>query len=103
MSDVINLTARRTLRSGDAFISEIGKRAGNEIANILAADITNLNGTELRKLRDSLISLQVMQALSVAKTRGLIAQRVKELSRDLTPEEALECAGPIRAIKFSLA
>jgi hypothetical protein len=54
MSDLIDLTVRRTLRSGAAFISQIGQRAGNEIANILAADITNLNGWELRKLRDSL-------------------------------------------------
>jgi hypothetical protein len=103
MSDVIDLTVRRTLRSGEAFISEIGLRAGNEIANILAGDITNLNGRELRKLRDCLISLQVMQALSGAETRRLIAQRVEDLGRDLTPNEALECAGPIRAIKFALA
>jgi hypothetical protein len=103
MSDVIDLTVRRTLRSGEAFLSEIGQRAGNEIANILAADVTDLNGRELRKLRDSLISLQVMQALSGAETRRLMAQRAEELGRDLTPEEAIECAGPIRAIKFSLA
>ena len=103
MSGVIDLTVRRTLRSGEAFVSEIGQRAGNEIANILAADITDLNGRELRKLRDSLISLQVMQALAAPEARELIAQKVKELGRDVTPEEAIECAGPIRAIKFSLA
>jgi hypothetical protein len=87
MSDVVDLTVRRALRSGEAFISQIGQQAGNEIANILAGDITNLNGGELRKLRDCLISLQVMQALSGTEARGLIAQKVKELGRDLTPEE----------------
>jgi hypothetical protein len=103
MSDVIDLTVRRALRSGEAFISQIGQQAGNEMANILAGDITNLNGGELRKLRDCLISLQVMQALSGAEARRLIAQKIEELGRDLTPDEALECAGPIRAIRFSLA
>jgi hypothetical protein len=103
MSDVVDLTVRRAIRSGEAFVSQIGQQVGNEIANILAADITNLKGRELRRLRDSLISLQLMQALAAPEARGLIAQKVKELGRDVTPEEAVECAGPIRAIKFSLA
>jgi hypothetical protein len=103
MSDVIDLTVRRALRSGEAFISEIGQQAGNEIANILAADITNLNGGQLRKLRDCLISLQIMAAVSDPKARTLMLQKVEELGRDITPNEALECAAPIRGIKFSLA
>jgi hypothetical protein len=103
MSQVTDLTVRRILRKGEAYISVVRQQADKEIADILTADITKLNGWELRRLRDCLISLQVMQALAGPETRGLIAQKVEELGRDLAPDEALECAGPIKAIKFSLA
>jgi hypothetical protein len=104
MSKLINLGIQRILKRQDSYFSEVRQEALDEIANILATDITKLNGQELRKLRDSLISLQRLVAVSSPEVRKRIGQKHEELGRDeLTTEELSECLGPIRTIRFSVA
>jgi len=103
MTDVINLKVWGAIRRQSAFISEVHRGAMDAIADILAADITKLNGRELRKLRDHLISLQLMAAVSSPEASRLIAQKLKELGRELTHDEVIECVGPMRGIKLTLA
>jgi hypothetical protein len=103
MSNVINLDVRRVLRRGGDFIAETGREAQQQIADILAADITKLDGGQLRKLRDNLIRFQMMVAICSPEGRRRIVQKAEELGRELTPDEAVECVEPIRAIRFSLA
>jgi len=104
MSKLINLGIQRILKRQDSYFSEVRQQALDAIASILATDITKLNGQELRKLGDSLISLQRMVAVSSPEVRKRIEQKHDELGRnELTTEELSECLGPIRTIRFSLA
>ena len=102
--ELINLGIQRILRRQEAYLSDVRQEAEDEIANMLAIDITKLNGRQLRTLRDNLISLQRIAAVSSPEGRKRIGLKHEELGRnELTPEELSECLGPIRAIRFSLA
>jgi hypothetical protein len=102
MSKPFNLSFHRILKRQESYFSEVRQEVADEIAFILTVDLTNLNGRELRKLRNNLISLQRMAAATSSKVRERIAQKHDELGRELTSEEISECLGPIRPIRFLL-
>jgi hypothetical protein len=103
MSKPINLSFHRILRRQESYFSEVRQDVADEIAFILTIDLTDLNGRELRKFRDNLITLQRMAAVTSSKVRERIARKHDELGRELTSEEISECLGPIKPIRFSLA
>jgi hypothetical protein len=57
----------------------VRQEALDEIADILAIDVTKLDGRELCKFRDSLISLQRLVAVSSPEVRRRIGQKHEEL------------------------
>ncbi len=102
MSKPINLSFHRILRRQESYFSEVRQDVADQIAFILTVDITDLNGRELRTLRDNLITLQRMAAATSPEVRERIARRHDVLGRELTSEEISECLGPIKKIRFSL-
>jgi hypothetical protein len=95
MANVSSLAAWRNFKRTDVFIEETWHKAREQLADALSADISRMNGHQLRQLRDSIIGPKLMVFISSPEGRWRIGQKVEELGRELTQEEVAELVPPV--------
>jgi len=95
VANLIDLRAVRILKRNRDFTETMRREAEDALADALSADVSRMNGRQLRQLRDGILELKQVLLVCSPEGRRRIGQKVEEMERDLTLDETMACFPPV--------